>query len=248
MIPLSPLCLVLRIDRLHDRYPGGWEQFTRDYWERDDDRDATLFHIDARDDAELARIIQKLEAAGLRLARKVGQRIEADMVFLQPPFATDCPWLTVAGGSARFTGTPDPRWTRHRILVNWGKHPPFGWLPSNELFLYAAELAGAGSPREILARALTRMAMTDMLRDDFSLLEIRHGDGRAALLHGYGEQHGFDTPLAITARKGFFDEPRGSGTPYRNFTEILADGWLAESCAGERPAAPFEGITLQEVI
>lgn len=233
MIPLSPLCLVLRLDRLHDRYPGGWEQFLRDHPEQGNNRDAMLVRIDARDDAEMARIMQKLATAGLRLARKVGQRVEADMVFLQPPFATNCPWLAITEGQACFTGAPDPSWTRHRILTN-----------RKELFLYAAEMAGAKSPRDILARALTRLAMTDMLAEDFALLPLCHTDGRKALLHRHGEHRGFDTPLAITPQ----DESRGSGTPYRNFTEVLADGWLAESCAAERPAAPFEGITLREVI
>ncbi|WP_136684535.1 hypothetical protein [Falsirhodobacter xinxiangensis] len=259
MIRLEFLNLIVRTDRLRDRYPGGWEQLTRDfYWELEggNNHDGPLTRFGAMNDQDMLEIQRKLEAMGLRLTRKLGgQLIHADMAYPGRPDdpGLPCPWLNVRedaddGFTAHFVGVPDPRWAQHRIRVTWGKHRPFMWFREDDLMLYACELKGAASADVILARALTRLALEDMIRDDYAMLQMTHEDGRKALLHAYGKHRGFDVPYVMAPPDfNIGSHERGVGTPYRNFTEIITDGWLADNCIGT-PTNRFEGITLIEVI
>lgn len=257
MIPLEFLNLIVRTDRLRDRYPGGWEQFLRDFhWQLEDgaNHDGPLTRFGAMNDQDMLETQHKLEAIGLRLTRKLGgQLIHADMAYPGRPDdpGLPCPWLQVRdedGLTAHFVGVPDPRWTAHRIRVTWPKWRPCPWHQDDDLMLYACELKGANSPQIILSRALTRLALDDMIRDDYALLRMTHEDGRKAPLHAYGEGSGFDLPYVMAPPD--FDissYERGVGTPYRNFTEIITDGWLGDACFGT-PTDHFEGITLLEVL
>ena len=258
MIPLEFMNLIVRTDRLRDRYPGGWEKFRRDFYrqlEGGTNHDGPLTRFGAMNDQDMLETQRKLEAIGLRLTRKLGgQVIHADMAYPGRPDdpGLPCPWLHVRdedGFTAHFVGVPDPRWTPHRIRVAWTKRKPFMWHRDDDLMLFACELKGADSPQAILARALTRLALEDMIRDDYALLNMTHEDGREALLHAYGEGYGFDVPYVMTSRSFSHDGDKEYrvGSPYRNFTEIITDGWLAENCAGT-PQKLFEGITLKEVI
>lgn len=256
MIPLQTHNLVIRSDTLRDCYRGGWEQFTRDFYRWPEDggeyRDP-IVRLGAADDLEVTTLLQRLKQHGLKLGREGGGA--ADIAFLRDPVilgpVPHCPWLHLIEHEgephAAFVGVPDPRWQKHRVRVRWGKWKPFGWHRADDLFLHAAELADAPPPERILARALTRLALEDMIRDDYALLQMQHGDGREALLHAYGEFHGFDVPYVMAPPDySIGSSERGVGTPFRNFTEIINAGWLAASCANELEP-PFEGISLLEV-
>ena len=233
----DPLGLVIRLDSIHARYLGGWERFRRD--NPHSTTSGQLIWLGADDDMGMATIIQRLERHGLRMMDKDHP---GDMVFVQTSAsAPDCPWLRMGKvdgtRTALFVGVPDPRWQQQSIHVDWGDRAPFPWVDGDILQLYAAELEGDLAPDSILARTLTRLALQDMVKNDFAILRMRHEDGREASLHANGELLGFDWPYVM----------KDANLSFRNFTEVITSGWLAASCA-EGATPPFQGVTLLEVL
>lgn len=195
----------------------------------------------------MARLIARLQDAGLRLAGRHRDDVP-DMVFLRHPFkegpVPDCPWLQIiddmTGPSAAYIALPDPHWRKVITSVN-RLDDGFPHVHGHGRFLHACEIPDGSSNHRIVQRVLTRGLLEEMVRTDFTVLRMRHEDGRAGRLHARGEAAGHNLPFVMTSS----DDSAPLAT-FRNITEVLNACWLAESCARGMTGA-FAGMTLIEI-